>query len=123
MPAGAMAFGGGTARMTSSMTIFAGGPSAAGAQRMSISVNGQMPPEMQAQLDRMQAQQAEAAAKLRIVEYRITYDDYKTIDGVQVPMRFRRVIDGKPVEELTLDNVRINPKIDPAKFQVTRTGG
>jgi hypothetical protein len=86
-------------------------------------MSGNVPPEMLAQLKAMQEQQDAAAAKLRTVEYRITYGDYKAVDGVQVPTKFQRWIDGKPVEELVLDRVKVNPKIDPSRFEITKIGG
>jgi hypothetical protein len=103
------------------LQVFAGGP-AATSGRPQISVAGTLSPEMQAQIQAMQDQQAAAAAKRRTVEYRITYGDYKAFDGVQVPTRFKRFIDGKVVEEFVLDKVKINPRIDPSKFEVTRIG-
>jgi len=63
-----------------------------------------------------QRQKAEAAR--RVVEFRLYYGDYRDVDGVKVPFRLQRSIDGKPTEELTLDNVTINGKIDPRKFDV-----
>jgi hypothetical protein len=59
----------------------------------------------------------EAEAKARIVEYRLYYGDYREVDGIKVPFRLQRSIDGKPSEELTLDKVKINTKIDPKKFE------
>jgi hypothetical protein len=111
----AMSAGGG-------LQMFTGGPPATSG-RPQISIAGTPSPEMQAQLKAMEDQQAAAAAKRRTVEYRITYGDYKSFDGVQVPTRFRRLIDGKVVEEFVLDKVKINPRIDPAKFEVTKIPG
>ena len=66
----------------------------------------------QAQEDARQAE-----AKLRVVEYRLYYGDYRDVDGVKVPFQLQRSIDGKPSEEVTLEKVKINGKIDPNKFQ------
>ena len=30
------------------------------------------------------------------------------------------MIDGKPVEELSLEKIKVNQKIDPRKFEVTK---
>ena len=64
-----------------------------------------------------QEEARQAEAKLRIVEYRLYYADYRDVDGVKVPFRLQRSIDGKPSEEVTLEKVKINGKIDPNKFQ------
>jgi hypothetical protein len=84
-------------------------------------VRGNMTPEdrdkMMKQLDE---QMKEAEAKRRIVEYRLFYGDYRAIDGIQVPHRLQRSIDGKPTEEVTFDKVKVNAKIDAKKFAVTK---
>ena len=122
MPQGVMTTGGGMVMAVTSMTMFNGGPGATSG-RPQLQISGNVPPEMVAQLKAMQEQQDAAAAKLRTVEYRITYGDYSAVDGVQVPTKFQRWIDGKPVEELVLDRVKVNPKIDPARFEITKIGG
>jgi len=68
----------------------------------------------------LEAQRAEAESKLRIVEYRLYYGDYKDVDGVKVPTRLSRSIDGKASDEIQLEKVRINPKIDAKKFEVIK---
>lgn len=122
-PMAPMVMGGGMAISAGGgLGVFSGGP-AASAGRPQLSVAGTLTPEMQAQIQAMQRQQEEAAAKRRTVEYRITYGDYKSFDGIQVPTKFKRLIDGKVVEEFSLDKVKINPRIDPDKFAVTKIGG
>lgn len=68
----------------------------------------------------VEARRKEAEARLRTVEYRIFYGDYKSVGGVQLPHRIQRSIDGKPTEEMIFDTIKINPKIDPKKFQVSK---
>jgi hypothetical protein len=74
--------------------------------------------------DRLMKESAErlkqAEANRRLVEYRLYYGDYRDIDGVKVPFKLQRSIDGKPSEEVTLERVRINAKIDPKKFEVSK---
>jgi hypothetical protein len=53
-----------------------------------------------------------------MVEYRLYYGDYRDVDGIKVPFRLQRSIDGKPTEELTFDRVKINGKIDAKTFDV-----
>jgi len=67
-----------------------------------------------------EAKRKEAEAKLRVVEFRVYYADYKNVGGVQWPHRIQRSIDGKPTEELVFDTIKVNPKIDAKKFQVAK---
>ena len=88
---------------------------------MTMGASPNMTPEerekMMADLD---ARRKEAEAKLRTVEYRIYYGDYKSVGGVQLPHTIQRSIDGKPTEEMIFDTVKVNPKIDAKKFQVAK---
>jgi hypothetical protein len=75
------------------------------------------PPQDPEQIRREMEERFKAAdAARRVVEYRIFYADYKTVDGVKLPMRIQRMIDGLPTEELALEKVRVNVKIDASKF-------
>lgn len=61
-----------------------------------------------------QLRQAEAAR--RTVEYQTFYADYQAVDGVMVPRRISRSVDGRPFGEVVLDRVRINARIDAGTF-------
>lgn len=76
------------------------------------------PEERDKLMKQVEDQRKEAEAKLRVVEYRLYYGDYRGVDGLKVPFRLQRSIDGKPTEEVTLEKVKINAKIDPRKFEV-----
>ena len=77
----------------------------------------QMTPEEMEKFKAQAAGQAkEAESKLRVVEYRLYYGDYRDVNGVKVPFRLQRSIDGKPTEEVTLEKVKINSKVDPGTF-------
>jgi hypothetical protein len=78
------------------------------------------PEERDKLMKQTEEQMKEAEAKRRVVEYRLFYGDYRTIDGVQIPHRLQRSVDGKPVEEVTFDKVKVNAKIDAKKFTVTK---
>jgi hypothetical protein len=54
------------------------------------------------------------------VENRIYFADYRDVDGLRLPFRLRRAVGAETVEETTVDRFRINPKIDPRKFDVRR---
>ena len=82
---------------------------------------GKLTPEEQEKLTaQLMAQAKEADAKRRVVEYRLFYADYRSIDGVMLPFRLERSIDGKPAEEVTFDTVKVNPKLDAKKFAVSK---
>ena len=78
------------------------------------------PEEREKLMKQLEEQTKEAEAKRRVVEYRLFYGDYRAVDGVQVPHRLQRSIDGKPTEEVTFDKVKVNAKIDAKKFTVTK---
>jgi hypothetical protein len=54
------------------------------------------------------------------VEHRVYYADYRDVDGVQLPFRFRRAIGPDTTEETTVDRYRINQKIAPERFAPVR---
>jgi hypothetical protein len=56
----------------------------------------------------------------KTVEFRLLYRDYEDVDGVKFPFTISRLVDGQPQESLTLEKVRINPKIDPRKFDISK---
>jgi hypothetical protein len=50
-------------------------------------------------------------------ENRIYFADYRDVDGMKWPFRLRRALGAETVEETTFDRFRVNPRIDPKKFQ------
>jgi hypothetical protein len=56
----------------------------------------------------------------RIVEFKMAYGEYKVTGGVKMPTHMLRTIDGKQVDELVLDKIALNPKIDGKKFDVVK---
>jgi hypothetical protein len=59
-------------------------------------------------------------AKAPPVEYRMYYGDFREVDGMKFPFRIRRAVAGDTIEETTFDKIRINPKIDPRKFEAAK---
>jgi hypothetical protein len=86
------------------------------------SFSGQpMTPEQRDQLMKdLDARMKEADARRRVVEYRVYYSDYQDVGGVKLPFRLQRAIEGKPVEEVAFDKIKVNQKIDPKKFDVSK---
>jgi hypothetical protein len=73
--------------------------------------------ELMKELD---ARRKEAEANRRVVEYRVYYGEYRNVDGLKLPSQIQRSIDGKPADELKLERIKLNPKIDPSKFEVIK---
>ena len=67
-----------------------------------------------------EARMREAEANRKVVEYRIYYSNFKAVNGVMLPHTLQRAIDGKPSEETTFEQIKINPKIDKNKFTVSK---
>ncbi len=106
--------GGGQTITRSGQTVVAGGGTGQANP-------GKMTPEEREKMTAEFAAQAkDAAAKARVVEYRLFYADYRAVDGVMLPFRLERSIDGKPTEEITFDKVKVNGKIDAKTFAASK---
>lgn len=82
---------------------------------------GQMTEEERAKMMAdAEARMREAEAARKVVEYRIYYSNFKAINGVLLPHTLQRSIDGKPAEETTFEQIKVNPKIDKQKFAVSK---
>ena len=68
----------------------------------------------------LQAARAKAMASAKPTENRIYYADYRDVDGMKFPFRIRRAIGAMTTEETIFDRFRMNPKIDPKKFEVRK---
>jgi hypothetical protein len=68
----------------------------------------------------MEDRRKEAEANRRTVEYRLYYGDYKTVDGIKLPSQLQVSVDGKPSTEQKLERIKLNPKIDPSKFETIK---
>jgi hypothetical protein len=62
----------------------------------------------------------QALAQAKPIDYRVYYGDFRRVDGLTWPFRLRRAIAGETVEETTVDRFRINPPIDPKKFEAPK---
>jgi len=52
-----------------------------------------------------------------MVEYTLYFDDWREVDGIKFPHRLRRAAAGATTEKWSVNKVRVNPKIDPRKFE------
>jgi hypothetical protein len=107
--------GGGTVTLGGGGAVAVGGAPAGQAARASMT-----PEERDKLVKQLEEQQKEAEAKRKVVEYRLFYSDYRVVDGISLPHRLQRSIDGKPAEEVTFDKVKVNGKVDAKKFTVTK---
>lgn len=63
---------------------------------------------------------APAAAPAPPAEQRLYFADYRDVDGLRLPFRLRRGVGAETTEETIFDRFRINPKIDPRRFEVRK---
>jgi hypothetical protein len=92
-----------------------GGPGGAG--------QGGPPPseeELKKMMDDAAAKRKEAEANRKMVEYRVYYSNFKAVGGLKLPHTMQRSVAGKPTEEMTFDSIKVNPKIDSKKFEITK---
>jgi hypothetical protein len=106
------------------MMMGPGGGSAGGGNVQTITRSGASGSsvDMQELQQQMAERMKEAEAKRRTVEYRVFYADYKTVNGVQLPTRLQRMVDGEATEELVLEKIKVNQKLDPKKFEPIKEG-
>ena len=52
-----------------------------------------------------------------LVEHTLFFDDWRETGGIRFPHTIRRAAAGTTNEEWTIRRVRVNPKLDPKKFQ------
>ena len=51
------------------------------------------------------------------VEFTLFFDDWRDVGGIRFPHKLRRAMSGATNEEWTVGRVKVNPKIDPKKFE------
>jgi hypothetical protein len=52
----------------------------------------------------------------QLVENTVFFSDHKKVDGVMLPHRIMRSIDGKTIEEIEIKKYKANPTLDPQMF-------
>lgn len=53
-----------------------------------------------------------------LVDFSLFFEDWQQVDGLTFPHKMRRAVAGETTEEWTFTKVKLNPKIDAAKFAV-----
>ena len=51
------------------------------------------------------------------VEMQISYEDYRSVGGIELPHRITRSSDGKVTEEVELKKFKLNPALKPSSFE------
>jgi hypothetical protein len=51
-----------------------------------------------------------------IVDISLFFDDYRSVDGVVLPHRLSRSVDGQTAEEWTFKTIKLNPTFKPDTF-------
>ena len=79
----------------------------------------QMSAEEQKKVDADASKQIEQMEKQApvMVEYAIFFDDWRDEDGIKFPHVLRKSTAGTTTEEWAISKVKVNPKIDPKKFE------
>lgn len=88
--------------------VTTGGP---GGPRMNDDDRRKMRDEAERQQQELQKQPP------TLVDYTLFFDEWRDVGGIQFPHRIRRAMAGATNEEWTISKVKINPKIDPKKFE------
>jgi hypothetical protein len=108
------------------LTMTMGGPggpgtvSVRGGQVQMAGGRGTSPEEIARMQQEMAERMKEAEANRRTVEFRMFFAEYKAVDGVKLPTKIQRMMEGLPTEEMAFEKIKVNGKIDPAKFKVTK---
>jgi hypothetical protein len=88
--------------------------------QQNISRGGGSPPDRAKMMEEMAAAQKAAEANRKMVEHRVYYSNFRTVNGLKLPHTLQRSVAGKPTEEMTFDAIKVNPKIDSKKFEITK---
>lgn len=69
------------------------------------------------EMDKRAQEEAAKAAAAPDVEFQLSLDDYREVNGVLFPHSLSRMVDGKTTEETTIKKIVVNPQIKPDRFE------
>jgi len=110
-------------QMTQSMGARSGGAPAVGSNMTftrSSGAQAMTPEERDKMAKAMQEQMAAAEATRKTVEFRVYYGDFQDVDGLHLPHSFQQSVAGNASTEITIEKYKVNPKIDPKRFEVKK---
>jgi hypothetical protein len=73
--------------------------------------------EQRAAREKMQAEMREAMAKLPDVEFRWSFGEYKSVNGINLPHRLIKATGDQTTEEWEITKVKVNAQIKPDRFE------
>jgi hypothetical protein len=96
-----------------------GGPPPGGSAQGQQPQNRRLTDEDRKQLTDDARREAEELRKQppAMVDYTLYFDEWREVDGIRFPHRMRRAAAGVTTEEWSVNKVRVNPRIDPKKFE------
>jgi hypothetical protein len=72
------------------------------------------------QIEAQTAQWDRNEAALTPVEHRITYSNFKTVDGLNLPHTLTRTVAGKLKDTTTFDTIQINSRTEETRFDIRK---
>jgi hypothetical protein len=76
----------------------------------------ELTPEQRAEIDKQRAEAEATPAKM--IEYRIFFSDYRSVDGVSLPHKIARGTGSKTTEEWEITSYKVNPTFKADRFKV-----
>jgi hypothetical protein len=95
-------------------------PSAAGGRAAGQTAERREMTEEERKKAREEAEKQLEAARNQpqtMVEFTLFFDDWRETGGIRFPHKLRRAMGGTTSEEWTVNKMKVNPKIDPKKFE------
>lgn len=92
------------------------GPPHTGAAAASGAAMAGLTPAQREEIEK-QMKEAEATPP-RLVEYRLFFSDYRTVDGIALPHRIARGLGAKTTEEWDITSYKVNPSFKADRFKV-----
>jgi hypothetical protein len=77
---------------------------------------GDLTPEQRAEIDKQRAEAEATPAKM--IEYRLFFSDYRSVDGVSLPHKIARGTGSKTTEEWEITSYKVNPTFKADRFKV-----
>ena len=99
--------------------VTAGGPGG-GVQTITRSGGSMSQADMDKMMADAEARMKAAEANRKMVEFRVYYADFKTVDGVKLPHKFQQSVAGEASTEITIDKFKLNPKLDAKQFEIAK---
>lgn len=77
----------------------------------------QGPPRSEEEVKKQIAEAEVKAAAEPLVEYQVTFGDYRDVNGISLPHRLTKSVENEVNEEWEITKFKINPQLKPEKFE------